>query len=117
MLKPIPLAVAALLVLGGCAQSGGVMPMGPDTYTTSAAAAPARGGSSEARRLALSEANQHCAALSKEILVLDVSTATTNIHGAGSAEVTFRCLSPGDPELVRPDIRRTPDTVIEDRRN
>jgi hypothetical protein len=107
----------AALLLVGCAQSGGVLPMGPDTYSTSAAAAPARGGWSEARRLALTEANQHCASLGKEILVMDVSTATTNLYGAGSASVTFRCLSPGDPELVRPDIRRVPDAVIEDRRN
>jgi len=67
--------------------------MGPDTYTVSAAAAPARGGSSEARKIALTAANEHCAQMGKEILVTNVDTATTNIYGAGSAEVTFRCLA------------------------
>ena len=90
--------------------------MGPDTYTVSAAAAPARGGSSEARKIALTEANEHCTQMGKEILVTNVGTATTNIHGAGSAEVTFRCLTKGDPELQRPEYRRPPDAVIEDRR-
>lgn len=112
----IAVASIACVLFAGCAQSSGVLKMGPDTYTVSAAAAPARGGSSEARKIALTEANQHCAQMGKEILVTNVGTATTNIYGAGSAEVTFRCLTKGDPELQRPEYRRPPDAVIEDRR-
>ena len=112
----IAVAAIACLLLSACAQSSGVLKMGPDTYTVSAAAAPARGGSSEARRIALTEANQHCAQMGKEILVTNVGTATTNIYGAGSTEVTFRCLAKGDPDLQRPEYRRPPDAVIEDRR-
>src|SRR5713101_9637431 len=83
----------ACVLFAGCAHSSGVLNMGPDTYTVSAAAAPARGGSSEARKIALTAANDHCAQMGKEILVTNVDTATTNIYGAGSAEVTFRCLA------------------------
>jgi hypothetical protein len=54
--------------------------------------------------------------MGKEILVTNIGTATTNVYGAGSADITFRCLSKGDPELQRPDYRKAPDTVIEDRR-
>jgi hypothetical protein len=82
----------ACVLFAGCAQSSGVLKVGPDTYTVSAAAAPARGGSSEARKIALTEANQHCAEMGKEILVTNVGTATINAYGAGTAEVTFRCL-------------------------
>src|SRR6266849_1730058 len=89
----ISLAFLACLLLAGCAQSSGVLKMGPDTYTISAAAAPARGGSSEARKIALAEANQHCTQMGKEILVTNIGTATTNLYGAGSAEVTFRCVA------------------------
>jgi hypothetical protein len=106
--------VAALFV--GCTQSSGVLKLGPDTYTTSAAAAPAAGGSSEARRIALTQANEHCGQLGKEILVTNIGTATTNLHGAGEAEVTFRCLTKGDPDLQRPEFRQVPDVTIEDRR-
>jgi hypothetical protein len=84
---------AACLLFAGCAQSSGVLKMGLDTYTISAAAAPARGGSSEARKIALAEANQHCAQMGREILVTNIGTATTNLYGAGSAEVTFRCVA------------------------
>ena len=108
--------LSALLLFTACAQSSGVLKMGPDTYSVSAAAAPARGGYSEARKLALTEANQYCDQQGKEILVINVGTGTTNIHGAGSADITFRCLSKGDPELQRPEYRKSPDTVIEDRR-
>lgn len=108
------LFVAAFL--GACAQSSGVLKMGPDTYTVSSAAAPARGGYSEARKIALAEANQYCSSQGKEILVTNVNTATINAFGAGSADITFRCLSKGDPELARPEYRQAPDTVIEDRR-
>jgi hypothetical protein len=108
--------LSACLLLAACAQSSGVLKMGPDTYTVSATAAPARGGSSEARKLALADANQYCAKLSQEILVTNIGTATTNVYGAGSADVTFRCLAKGDPELQRPEYQKSPDTVIEDRR-
>ncbi len=110
------IALSASILLTACAQSSGVLKMGPDTYSVSAAAAPARGGYSEARKLALVEANQYCAQVGKEILVTNIGTATTNVYGAGSADITFRCLSKGDPELQRPDYKKAPDTVIEDRR-
>jgi hypothetical protein len=108
----------ATIVLTGCTLSkgSGVLKLGPDTYTTSAAAAPAGGGPSEARRVALTEANEHCQQLGKEIMVVSMDTAVTNIYGAGKAEVVFRCLSKGDPELQRPEIKQTPGVTIEDRR-
>jgi len=108
--------LAALLAIGGCAMSSGVQKLGPDTYSVSASAAPVRGGYSEARRIALEDANKYCSHIGREIVVTNVDTATTNVHGAGSADITFRCLLPGDPQLRRPEYRRAPDTVIEDRR-
>jgi hypothetical protein len=97
-------------VLAGCTHSSGVLKLGPDTYTTSAAAAPAAGGSSEARRIALTEANQYCAKMGKEILVKNIGAASGT-----STEITFRCLSKGDPELQRPEIRQAPEVTVEDR--
>ena len=98
-------------LLPGCTHSSGVLKLGPDTYTTSAAAHPAAGGSSEARRMALTEANRYCAQMGKEILVKNI------VSGAyTSTEVTFRCLSKDDPELQRPEIRQAPDATAEDRK-
>lgn len=108
----------AVIILAGCApHSSGVLKLGPDTFTTSASAAGARGGSSEARKIVLTEANEYCAQLGKEILVTNIGTATTNYqYGHGKAEITFRCLAKGDPQLQRPEFRQTPDVTIEDRR-
>ena len=74
-----------LTFVAGCtwSKSSGVLKLGPDTYTTSAAAARVVGGPSEARRLALSEGNEHCAKLSKEIMVTNIGSSITTDHGTG----------------------------------
>lgn len=90
--------------------------MGPDTFQASAAATPMSGGSFEANRIAMQEANKHCVGLGKEIVVTNTRNGVMNQYGDGSAEVIFRCLDPGDPDLKRLNYRKEADTVIEDRR-
>ncbi len=107
----------ALLGLSACASSSGVNILGPDTYNISATASPARGGWATAKGIALSEAHDYCTTLGKEVLVTNTTTANTNGLGAGSADVTFRCLSKDDPALSRPIYGPTPNTIIEDRRH
>ncbi len=38
---------------------------------------------------------------------------TNMFYGAGSSELTFRCLLESDPEYKRPKMKKTPDTSIE----
>lgn len=103
-------------VVSGCAQSSGVLQMGPDTYSVSVHAAPARGGESGARALALTDANQRCASEGKEIMVTNISSGRSTHLPGGTVDVTFRCLAKGDPDLQRPVYRAAPTAVIEDRR-
>lgn len=105
------------LFLTACAQSSGALKMGPDTYSLSVHAAPARGGESGARNLALTEANAKCESEGKEIVVTNISSGRSTHLPGGTVEVTFRCLAKGDPDLQRPVYRTAPTTVIEDRRN
>jgi hypothetical protein len=105
------------LLLVGCSMSSGVLKMGPDTYSLSVAASPAGGGVVGARQIALTGAEKYCSDTGKEILVTNTSSRVTTAAGAGAVDVTFRCLLRGDPDLVRPDYQRPPDTVIEDRRS
>lgn len=105
------------MFLTACVQSSGILKMGPDTYSVSIHAAPARGGESGARRLALTEANEKCSAEGKEILVTNLSSGPSSHFPGGTVEVTFRCLAKGDPDLQRPTYRTAPSAVIEDRRN
>jgi hypothetical protein len=69
--------------------SSEVSQLGPDTYNVATHAAPVRGGSVEAQRIALSEANAFCAKSGKEAFVTDVKTSKNH------AEVTFRCEEEG----------------------
>lgn len=107
------LAVAPLvLLLTACAQSSGVMKLGPDTYTVSVHAAPARGGDAGATRIALSQANEECRSQGKEILVTNMSSGASYLPG-GKAEITFQCLDQSDPGLYRPNYERSPDIMVE----
>lgn len=113
-------AIASFFVvvaLSGCASSSGALKMGPDTYSITATAAPARGGIAAAKRTAYEEASQECFKTGKEMLVINERSAQTSNAGGGSIDITFRCLPKGDPELAaRPDYRTRPDVVIQDQR-
>jgi hypothetical protein len=109
--------ILVLLLLTGCpiTKSSGVLQLGPDTYTVSTMAVPGAGGSTEARRMALTEANAHCASINRQILVTNMGSSSP--YGApGKAEITFRCLAKDDPSLQRPVFQQAPDVTIEDRR-
>jgi hypothetical protein len=108
-------ALGASLALTACAMSSGILPMGPDTYTISVHAAPARGGEVGAKGIAIREANAYCTNLGKQLLVIHTNSGPGAMPG-GDFGMEFRCLAPGDPELVRPTYSKEPDTVIEDRR-
>lgn len=114
-MKVVLTVVAACAVLAGCAQSSGIMKMGPDTYSVSVHAAPALGGASGARQRALGEANERCAQEGKEILVTNITSGRSTHLPGGTFEATFRCLAKGDPDLVRPEYRSAPTAVIESR--
>jgi hypothetical protein len=106
----------AVVILIGCAHTGGVMKMGPDTYRVTSMAAPLRGGSAGAQNLALEEANKYCTSINKEIFVTNVGHRDLNGAGAGSSDVTFRCLDKGDRDLYRPTYQSSPNVIIQDER-
>jgi hypothetical protein len=108
--------VCILLILSACAQSSGVQKLGPDTYTVSVHAAPARGGESGARGIALGEAREFCEEQHKEILVNNVGSRPSSHFPGGTVEIMFRCLAVGDPGLQRPSYGPAPSIIIEDHR-
>jgi hypothetical protein len=116
-LTPLRITLTAAVIAAcwaGCSAAARVtqpFPVGPDTYTVSARMP--HGGTSSAREAALSAANQQCARLFKQLLVLKSSTnvdfnETKDVVVAENkdvviVDVTFRCLATGDPELPRPN--------------
>ena len=98
MIGPKPLAAVALLIVAsGCAETGTVRVTGPDSYFLSENYS--RGLFESARDRGVSRAGEYCFRTDRRLLVEYVLQGPTNEHGAGSAEVTFRCLYRGDPEL------------------
>lgn len=114
--KLLSVLVAASL-LAACASSSGALAVGPDTYLVSNKRSAWSGGPEGAKKDAIVEANAHCSSMGKEVLVTNIESRNRGNEGAGSADVYFRCLQSGDPELQRPNYERAPDTVIEDRRS
>lgn len=99
------LAISA--TLAGCVSSSGVFQLGPDTYSVSVSAAPARGGALGAKRAASSEAAEFCATKGKQVLVNNI------ISGYKSSEIVFMCLDSTDKDYVRPAYERSPDIILQ----
>lgn len=77
---------SGLLIVTGCTSSSGVLKVAPDTYTVSASSPTGV----EARKVALTEANEYCSKLGREIVV-------TNEKISGpSIDITFRCAARGN---------------------
>ena len=110
--KFISLGLSTLVIslaLAGCgtvAKSSGVLQIGPDTYRVMARASV--GDRIESQKMAFNEASDHCARQVRRLMT--IGTLSTQYQGY---ELTFRCLAEGDPELNRPTLHKTPDTVIQ----
>jgi len=101
---------ACLVILTGCGtvpRSTGALPVGPDTYRIMARAP--MGNSLESQKMAFIEAGSYCESMGRRVLV----TNTRDPRDMSGYEITFRCLNAGDPDLVRPNLQKTPDTVIQ----
>jgi hypothetical protein len=100
-----------LLIIGlaGCGSSTGVLSAGPDTYTTAASFAPARGGATEAEKVTLTDANAYCQQKNR------VFVPITMEPGFNSYSITFKCLTPDDPSIAKYKVEGGPDVIMEQR--
>ena len=94
----VSVGVVSAVGISACSTppSSDVLKLGPDTYRISTNVPPVRGGSVEAKRIALTQANEICANSGKETFVIDFKTSKNN------AEVNFRCADRGLPKLQQP---------------
>lgn len=89
------LALMSLTMLGCGLKTSGVNNIGGDTYSVSSDGL----NDSEAKGLALSQAETQCANLGQKVLL----TKLRKRHKVRYFyDVTFKCLSAGDPELQNP---------------
>ena len=90
-MRRVILMVFVVLVNTGCAWQTAAMKVGQDTYQTSANASPMRGGASGAREMALSNANQKCESMGKQIEVVETKSEYA-FPANGLVTVTFKCM-------------------------
>ena len=93
------LLVPMVLMLVGCGSTSSVSIYGKDTYTLSAYRSDVRGGTPEARRVAVDEAKAFCAKLEKEVLVKDISFRPGPNADNVAIAIIFQCPSANDPTL------------------
>jgi hypothetical protein len=113
-MRVFPVMTAVLpIVVGACANSTGVLPAGPDTYTITEKFAPVRGGSTEAKRVALTKANDFCTEKGRVFVpsIMRESGDETQ-YGRTGYLVTFRCLPPNAPGVAQGRSETAPDNVI-----
>jgi len=103
------------LALASCASNSGVVPIGKDTYLVSRQAATGFTGSGTLKGDAIREATDFCESRKKTLQVVSTQEAQPPFILANfpKAEVQFMCLDANDPELGRPKLQKTPDTVVE----
>lgn len=88
--------LACTLLLSACAQTSGVMQLGPNTY--SIVTANEVGGAIAAKRSGLQEAATFCAARGQQMVTMQTQTdVRTDFVGDPVAhhDLTFRCMAPG----------------------
>ena len=112
------LIAVLLLAVCACASHTGVVPRGKDTYMIAKQQATGFPGLGNMKAEIIAEGTRYCASLGKKIQI--VSTQETQppyvLGNYPRAEIQFMCLADDDPELQRPKLQKTPDTVIEIRK-
>jgi hypothetical protein len=110
-MKRSALIWSAILV-SGCASHTGVVPLGQDTFMIAKQQATGFPGLGNMKAEIVAEGSKHRASLNKRFQI--VSTNETQppyiLGNYPRSEITFMCLSAGDPELQRPKLR--PDNGV-----
>lgn len=94
MMKPLAV-IAAILALGGCANTG-TRAVGKDTYM--ATVRVAFSGAAGAQSDALAGAGAHCEAMGKKLLLTELTSNACMLRGGcGEAQIVYSCLDSTAP--------------------
>jgi len=105
-----------VVLLVGCASSSSVAPYGRDSYIISVDDIWGGHSLGKLQVKAAQEANAYCSKQGKVMRVRNTSGQGTQGWTSTSSSLVFSCIDESDPENTRPDLRKEPDAVIEDRR-
>lgn len=108
------IATTGLITLTACAASGPVQ-VGRDTYMVANTGAWSWSSGAVLKGDLYQQANTFCQSRGLEVQPTNTSSNNGSFSGFAHAELQFRCLANGDPELGRPLMRTAPNVVIENR--
>ena len=104
----------AATTLAGCASPGPV-PMGKDTYMLSGTGAWSWSSGAALKGDLFREADAFCLSRGKQLMPVNTASNDGSFSRFAQAELQFRCLAEGDPELARPNLEPVPNVRIENR--
>ena len=110
-MRKLSMALLAVGLVAGCASVSPIVPVGPDTYMVSVKQTAAGGGNLKADLYQI--AHEYCASQKKVLMPVAVASSDSAIGKWGTAELTFRCLCEGDPELKRPSAEAVSNKTTE----
>lgn len=87
---------------------------GPDTYTITEKVSPLTGGSTEAKRVALTKANDFCAEKGRVFVpsvMKEGGYDYTFKSGNTEYTLTFQCLPPNNPNVARNRVEAAPGVI------
>ena len=113
------LLLLCLIFLSSCASHTGVLSIGKDTYLIAKQQATGFPGLGNMKAEIISEGVEFCKKMGKEFQIISTQeTQGPYIFGHyPRSEIQFMCLSSNDIELQRPKLYKSPDTLIEIRKN
>ena len=108
--------LALVTILVGCASTTDVVPYGKDSFMLSTGDVWGAHSTGSLQVKAAQRASEFCAQRGKVFIVRNTGGQGVQLFSATSSTLIFSCISEGDPEYQRPNLRREPSAVIEDRR-
>lgn len=99
------IAILGLTLVTGCAVASQIVPMGRDSYLVTAPETLNGTG----RIIVVKSASQYCESSGTHMIVrrLDGNALTVSL--------VFSCVASDDPEYRRPNLRKEPNVIIENR--
>ena len=111
-MRSIILGIFFALSAVGCASSGPV-PMGKETYFLSKSGDFFTFSASSVKADLFREAHSFCVGQGKELMPVNSTARDSGLARPAHAEIQFRCLKEGDPQLQRPTMEQAPDVKID----
>ena len=106
--------VIAAMFTTSCS-SGGVTPIGKDTYMMSGTAPWSWSSGASIKADLFREANTFCVQQGRQLMPVSTDGNNASFSQFAQAEIEFRCLKEGDPELQRPNLEPAPNVRIDNR--